>query len=286
MVLGVVIDADGRPVCTEIWPGNTADVSALLPIVDRLKTRFAIGRVCIVADRGMISGPTIAALEERGLAYVLGVRERTDSLVRRVVLEDSQPFTPLVRATCQRGRDPTLGQGGDGRGPALRRLPQRGRGQPGCRRSQGGAGRPRAAAEAGRQGADRQLGLPPLPQDHDQKGVRHRPRQGRRRGPVRRHLHPAHQRPDQPVQAVLRYRDLLQVEDLFRTAKALLRTRPIYHSSDAAIRGHVFCSFLALVLRKELDDRCHTAASGPSGATCCVTSTVSRKSSSPRTASA
>ena len=38
-----------------------------------------------------------------------------------------------------------------------------------------------------------------------------------------------------------------------------MRIRPIYHSSDAAIRGHVFCSFLALVLRKELDDRCHAA---------------------------
>jgi hypothetical protein len=35
----------------------------------------------------------------------------------------------------------------------------------------------------------------------------------------------------------------------------LMRTRPIYHSSDAAIRGHVFCSFLALILRKELDER-------------------------------
>ena len=68
---------------------------SLLPIVDRLRTRFAIGRVCVVADRGMISQPTIAALEGRGLEYVLGVRERTDSLVRRVVLEDRQPFTPL-----------------------------------------------------------------------------------------------------------------------------------------------------------------------------------------------
>ena len=60
-----------------------------------------------------------------------------------------------------------------------------------------------------------------------------------------------------PLQAVLRYRDLLQVEDLFRRAKAILRTRPIYHSSDAAIRGHVFCSFLALMLQKELADLCH-----------------------------
>jgi hypothetical protein len=66
-----------------------------------------------------------------------------------------------------------------------------------------------------------------------------------------------------PLQAVLRYRDLVQVEQLFKTAKALMRTRPIYHSSDAAIRGHVFCSFLALVLRKELDERCRKAGLRP-----------------------
>jgi len=37
---------------------------------------------------------------------------------------------------------------------------------------------------------------------------------------------------------------------------AVLRTRPIYHVNDAAIRGHVFCSFLALVLSKELARLC------------------------------
>jgi hypothetical protein len=42
-----------------------------------------------------------------------------------------------------------------------------------------------------------------------------------------------------------------------------MRTRPIYHASDAAIRGHVFCSFLALVLRKELDGRCRKAGLRP-----------------------
>jgi hypothetical protein len=53
---------------------------------------------------------------------------------------------------------------------------------------------------------------------------------------------------------MLRYRELLKVEDIFRTMKSILDTRPIYHQTDAAIRGHVFCSFLALVLRKTLDD--------------------------------
>ena len=60
------------------------------------------------------------------------------------------------------------------------------------------------------------------------------------------------------LNAVLRYRELLLVEDLFRRAKVQLRTRPIYYSCDAAIRGHVFCSFLALVLQKELADLCRS----------------------------
>src|SRR5580692_8923182 len=59
---------------------------------------------------------------------------------------------------------------------------------------------------------------------------------------------------------MLRYRDLLRVEQLLRQAKAVLATRPIYHSSDIAIRGHVFCSFLALLLAKELEDRLHRHA--------------------------
>jgi hypothetical protein len=57
------------------------------------------------------------------------------------------------------------------------------------------------------------------------------------------------------LQVVLRYRNLLAVEDTFKTAKALLATRPIFHKTDAAIRGHIFCSFLAVLLRKELFDR-------------------------------
>jgi len=53
----------------------------------------------------------------------------------------------------------------------------------------------------------------------------------------------------------LRYKDLWRVESIFRAAKSVLETRPIYHERDATIRGHVFCSFLALVLIKELEDR-------------------------------
>ena len=54
-------------------------------------------------------------------------------------------------------------------------------------------------------------------------------------------------------QAALKYKELWQVERLFRDVKSLLETRPVYHQCDTTISGHVFCSFLALILRKELE---------------------------------
>jgi hypothetical protein len=42
MILAVLLDGDGRPVCSEMWPGNTADVT-----IDRLRRRFAIRNTAI-----------------------------------------------------------------------------------------------------------------------------------------------------------------------------------------------------------------------------------------------
>ena len=42
---------------------------------------------------------------------------------------------------------------------------------------------------------------------------------------------------------------------MIRTAKSILETRPIYHKCNETIRGHVFCSFLALLLKTELEWR-------------------------------
>src|SRR2546430_16474101 len=90
MILAVVIDGDGRPVCSEMWPGNTADVTTRIPVVDRLSWRFAIQRVCVVADRGLISAETLAELETRRLLYILAVRERSARPGRELVPDDSQ----------------------------------------------------------------------------------------------------------------------------------------------------------------------------------------------------
>jgi transposase len=56
-------------------------------------------------------------------------------------------------------------------------------------------------------------------------------------------------------EVALKYKQLWMVEDVFRSMKSLLDTRPIYHKRDETIRGHVFCSFLALLMRQELEER-------------------------------
>src|SRR4051794_27146718 len=264
MIVGVVVDAAGRPVCSEMWPGNTADVSVLVPVIDRLRRRFAIGRVCVVADRGMICASTIAALEERGLEYVLGARERTDSLVRTVVLADERPFTPLCIPRAS-GEETQL---------FIKEVQAEGRRYIVCRNE----------AEAAKDAADRQAIVTALDQqltrgDKALIGNSAYRRYLRTTSDARAfEIDPGKLAEEArydglfvlrtnaritPPQAGLRYRVLIHVEQLFRTAKALMRTRPIYHSSDAAIRGHVFCSFLALILREELDERCRNAGFRP-----------------------
>ena len=215
MVLGVVIDAQGRPVCTEMWPGHTADVGALLPIIDRLRGRFGIARVCVVADRGLISAATIAGLEARGLEYILGARERSDALVRKIVLADAAPFVPLFVA--REGGETQL---------FVKEVKVTGRHYIVCRNE----------AEAEKDRAERQAIVAAL-----EKQLARGDKALIGNSAYRRYLRQITRRVFEidagkladearfdglfvlrtnakitPLQAVLRYRDLLQVEDLFR----------------------------------------------------------------------
>jgi hypothetical protein len=64
------------------------------------------------------------------------------------------------------------------------------------------------------------------------------------------------------AEVALQYKQLWTVEQWFRSCKTLLQTRPIDHRCDETIRGHVFCSFLALVLRQELQSRLEARGHG------------------------
>lgn len=255
MVVGAVLDGQGQPICCEMWPGNTSDARSLIPIVDRLRTRFAVGNVCVVADRGMISAETIEELERRGWKYILGARMRADGEVRDEVVSRAGRYH-VVRGARRGSKDPSplrvkevyvgeqryivcfneerAGKDATDREAiiaALHEQLQRGEkslvGNKGFRRFLCAEGAVFAVDEAKARREARYDGKWVLRTNTDL----------------------------EPGEAALKYMQLELVEDIFRTGKSLLRTRPIFHKADETIRGHVFCSFLALVLRKELQDR-------------------------------
>ena len=256
MVLGMVIDAGGVPVASHMWPGNTADVTTLDLVAERLQARFGVRRVCLVADAGMISKRQVKAVEDRGWTYILGARLRGTKEVRETVLGDSGPFE-TVEVERQRPdpmellvKEVTV----RGKGTASRRYVV-------CRNPEQAAKDAATRAELLasleeklRSGAKNLVA---------NKGYRRYLKAAKGALSVDHEKALEEERFDgmwvlrtntalPAVEVALKYKQLWMVEQIFRTAKSLLDTRPVFHKTDATICGHVFCSFLALVLRDEL----------------------------------
>src|SRR3970282_1573264 len=248
-------DEEGRPICTDLWPGNTTDVTTLIPIVDRLTQTFHVDEVCVVADRGMISAQTIDELEARGWTYILGVRMRSSKEAQAIAATDEGHYrTGFPRPTTAHDAAPLRVKQvwRDDRRyivclnpdeaekdrhdreaiiAALEKALAQGDkslvGNKGFRRFLKTTG-PRFAIDEAKITADAQ---------YDGKWVL-RPNTGLAMGVAAR-----------------AGKHLWMVEAIFRSMKSILETRPIYHREDETIRGHVFCSFLALVLRQALERR-------------------------------
>ena len=70
MVVGVALDVRGRPLCCEMWPGNTADAKSFLPVVERMRAKFRVREICVVADRGMVSERTLEAFSNWSCRFI------------------------------------------------------------------------------------------------------------------------------------------------------------------------------------------------------------------------
>jgi len=258
MVVGAILDSDGRPLCCELWPGNVTDVKTLIPVVDRLQQRFRIRSICIVADRGMISQETIAQLQsaDRQVHFILGARLRSVKEIYEEVLSRGGRYRE-VRGPREKSTDPSPLK--------VKEVRVAGRRYVVCLNEE----------QARKDRADREAIVASLREQ-----LRHGDKSLVGNKGYRRYLHSAgpkftvdeekvkwEERFDgkwvlqtdleelSAEETALQYKQLWMVEEMFRAAKTLLETRPIFHKCDETIRGHVFCSFLALLLRKELLDR-------------------------------
>jgi len=261
MVVGAVIDDQGKPVCCEMWPGNTTDVTTLIPVIERIRNRFHIGRFCIVADRGMISAKTVQALEDpkRDIDYILGARMRRVKEISDQVLsrpgryrevrpegansKDKEPLQVkevLVNdkryIVCLNPKQAR--KDAQDREAIITALTEKIKNDP--------------KKLIGNKGYRKYLSIKGTRITIDQDKVEADSRFDGKWVLTTNTTFSADE-------VALKYKELWQVEQVFRDIKSILETRPVFHQRDETIRGHVFCSFLALVLRKELDRRLHAA---------------------------
>lgn len=261
IVVGAAIDDKGRPICCELLPGNTTDVKTLIPVVNRIKKRFSVGWFCIVADRGMISADIIRQLEdpETNISYIFGVRMRRVKEINIEVLARAGRYKEVYPET-KLSKDPEPLK--------VKEVIHNDRRYIVCVNSRQ-ARKDKADREAiitslreqlkngakslvGNKGYRKYLKVSKGSMDIDEAKVEYESRfDGKWVLTTNTKL--------SPEKVALKYKELWKVEKVFREAKSILETRPVFHQKDENIRGHIFCSFLSLVLRKELDQRLEAA---------------------------
>lgn len=258
MIVGIALDGEGWPLCCEMWPGNTTDVKTLLPVVDRMKRRFRVRELCVMADRGMISKKTLTELEEADppVLYILGARMRRQKEVSENVLKSQGSWQEVhPERTSSRDAAPLK----------VREVIVKDRRYVVClneeERRKDVYDREAIVAHlreqlklgdkslVGNKGFRRYLKL---------EGQGHFAVDEDRVGDETRFdgIWVLRTNTDHSTETVaLQYKRLLMVEAMIRTTKSIMVTRPIYHKCDETIRGHVFCTFLALRLKAELERR-------------------------------
>ena len=255
LVVGMVLDNSGTPICSQILPGSSTDVQSLLPVRARLERQFGVQRACLVADRGMISQDTLAELEQANWPYILGARLRQGDAAMEKVLGDGGALEEVhPKAKGSKAPSPLR----------VKEVKVGGRRYVVCfNEDQATRDRhDREAIVAALEGALRQGDKTLI----GNKGFRRYVAASGEHFKIDMEKVQAEARYDGlwvlatntelPAREVaLKYKQLWMVEDAFRSMKSLLSTRPIWHKCDEAIIGHVFCSFLALLLRKRLQDR-------------------------------
>ena len=250
MVVGAALNQYGRPICCEMWPGNTADVTSLVPLAEKIRSRFTTGSFCVVADRGMISEETMEQLEQKGLSYILGVRMRNQTIVREEVLSRAGRYAEVEIRHKNSIKVKEVWQDG----PRYLICLNEAQARKDEADRQAIISSLREALKAspkslvGNKGFRKYLKIDKEAVEIDLEKIKEEARfDGKWVLQTNTNL--------TATEVALKYKELWQVEQVFREMKSILNTRPIYHKTDDAIRGHVFCSFLALVLKKELNDR-------------------------------
>jgi len=248
LVLGVAVDRKGWPVSWEVFPGNTADPAAFEAMITKMRTRFRIGRVVVVADRGMMGKKSLELLTtgKTPYDYILGCRMRKQKEVGTEVLARAGRYQEAaenlkvkeVRVDDRRYiiclNEDEERKDEAARAAILDHLREK---------LAGGA-----QSLVGNKGYARYLRVTKDAMRIDEDKVAAEARYDGK--------YVLRTNTDLPASEVAKtYKSLWRVERAFRETKSTLEARPIFHHRDDTSIGHIVAGFLALRLEMDLQKR-------------------------------
>lgn len=74
--MGLFMDTNGIPITYKLFPGNTPDKTTLIPALGRIQHEYSLGRIIVVADKGLTTGDNIWYILSAKNGYVLSYSVR------------------------------------------------------------------------------------------------------------------------------------------------------------------------------------------------------------------
>lgn len=253
VVLGLLMDIEGRPVGFDLYQGNTFEGKTLGTALDKLKSRFKINKVILVADRGLGSADNQALLKAKGYDYIIGAKLKTMSKAFQQQVLNLSDYRPLEQA---KGAPSILYKilNKTGEGPQDRIV---------CTWSEQRARKDKADRErllekaremmetpskiTNKRGAKKYLKTTTQSQGLDEEKIKADEAWDGIYGIL------TSTQDISPQEILDAYHQLWRIEECFRVLKTNLETRPVYHWTEKRIRGHFVLCFLAFVLERTLE---------------------------------
>lgn len=251
VVLALIVTKEGMPLGYEIFPGNTFEGHTLIPTINKMRLRFAIDRMIVVADAGMMTKENIQALDEIGCEYILGARiknmkenvqEKILNATKYRIINDDISLQEIeiendLRLVVTYSKERAFKDGND-RNKAIEKAKKK------LSKST------KALTHISSQGANKYLKLVGKHSiELDEQKIANDEKWDGLHGII------TNAKNISSDEILSQYSRLWQIEQAFRITKHDLKIRPIYHWKPERIKAHIAISFIAYSMVKYLEYR-------------------------------
>ncbi len=245
----------GLPVGYELFPGDKYEGNTLVDVLESLESSHAGVGFTVVADAGMINKKNEEALRRRGTPYILGARLKSCSKEEKQKILDPGGYDPWSRDEHS-DSVAFIRSIGDGDSRLIVTCsPRRARKDAGNRalgieKLQSRLDKSREPASHSNRGSARFLDFPDGQVSLNEDKIAEAERRDGLRGIVAWGCDDM-----DPLDLVIQYRRLSEIESCFRTDKHDLSIRPVFHWKEQRVRAHIAVCYMAFCCLQHLRHR-------------------------------